>query len=89
MPLLEEALAVEGDDAAGLLAAVLQGMEAERRDHAGFGAVVDAEHAAFEAQGVVIRIAVDRGGKGVVGAADLGLAVGIGGHCAFSPVLPP
>jgi hypothetical protein len=48
-----EALAVEGGDAAGFLAAMLQSVDAER----GYGGCVrgaeDAEHAAFEARLVI------------------------------------
>jgi hypothetical protein len=38
---------VEGDDAGGLLAAMLQGVQPERGDGGGFGMAEDAEHAAF------------------------------------------
>ena len=51
-----EALAVEGDDAGGLLAAVLQGVQAERCDGGGVGMAEDAEHAALLAEPVGIRI---------------------------------
>ena len=51
-----ETLAVEGDDAGGLLAAVLQGVQAERGDGGGVGVTEDAEHAAFLAQPVVVRV---------------------------------
>ena len=39
--------AVEGDDAGGLLAAMLQGVQSERGDGGGFRMAEDAEHAAF------------------------------------------
>ena len=58
-----EAAAVEGDDAGGFLAAMLQGVQAERGDGGGFGVAEDAEHAAFFAQRVAFEIVlrVDRG----------------------------
>ena len=49
-----EALAVEGDDAGGFLAAVLQGVQAERGDGGGVGMAENAEHAAFLAQPVAV-----------------------------------
>ena len=55
----EEALAVGRGDAAGLLAAVLQGVQAERGDGAGFAHAQDAEHAALEARAVVVGVAGD------------------------------
>ena len=51
-----EPLAVEGDDTGGLLAAVLQGMEAERRDRCGVRMAENAEYAALFAQPVGIGI---------------------------------
>ena len=51
-----EALAVEGDDAGGLLAAVLKGVQAERGDGGGVGVAEDAEHAALLAQAIGIWI---------------------------------
>ena len=48
-----EVLAVEGDDAGGFLAAVLQRVQAERGDGGGVGHVPDAEHAAFLVELVV------------------------------------
>ena len=51
-----EALAVEGDDAGGLLAAVLKRMEAERGDGSRVGMAEDAEDAAFLAQPVRLQI---------------------------------
>ena len=52
-----KALAVEGDDAGGFLAAVLQRVQAERGDGGGIGMAEDAEHAAFLAQPVVVGVA--------------------------------
>ena len=51
-----EPFAVERDDAGGLLAAMLEGMQAERRDGGGVGMAEDAEHAAFFAQAVLVEI---------------------------------
>ena len=42
-----KAAAVEGDDAGGLLAAMLKGVESERGDGGSFGVAENAEHAAF------------------------------------------
>ena len=56
-----EPLAVEGDDAGGLLAAVLQGVQAERGDRRGVGMTEDAEYAAFLVQAV--RVEIDAGGR--------------------------
>jgi hypothetical protein len=42
-----ELLAVIGNDAGRFLAAMLQGVEAERGEGRGFGMAEDAEHAAF------------------------------------------
>ena len=46
-PLRMEALAVEGDDAGGFLAAMLQRVQAKRGDGGGVGMTEDAEYAAF------------------------------------------
>ena len=51
-----EALAVEGDDAGGLLAAVLERVQAERGDGGGVRMAEDAEHAALFAQPVGVGI---------------------------------
>ena len=56
-----EDAAVEGDDAGGFLAAMLQGVEAERDDRRGVRVAVDAEDAAFLAQGVAVEVEVQRG----------------------------
>ena len=64
-----EAVAVEADDAGRLLAAVLQGVQAERRDGGGVGVPVDAEYAAFFAQPVAVEDRRrDRGRFGVCSA---------------------
>ena len=42
-----EAAAVEGDDAGGFLAAMLEGVQSKRGDGGGLGVAEDAEHAAF------------------------------------------
>jgi hypothetical protein len=64
MALGVEAFTVEGGDAAGFLAPVLQGVQTERRDGGSLGHAVDAEHAAFEAQLVIVRVAVVGGVPG-------------------------
>ena len=51
-----EPLAVEGDDAGGFLAAVLERVQAERGDRGGVGMAEDAEDAAFFAQPVAVEI---------------------------------
>jgi hypothetical protein len=51
-----KAAAVIGDDAGGFLAAVLKGVEAERRDGGGIWVAVDAEDAAFLAQRIPLQI---------------------------------
>ena len=51
-----EAAAVEGDDAGGFLAAMLEGVQSERGDGGGLGVAEDAEHAAFLAQRVAFEI---------------------------------
>src|SRR5260370_23190231 len=53
-----EPAAVIADDAGGLLAAVLERMQAERRDCGGVRMAVDAEHAAFLAQPVAVEVHV-------------------------------
>ena len=62
-----EAAAVEGDDAGGFLAAMLEGVQAERGDGGGLGMAEDAEHAAFLAQRVAFEIVlqIDRTGVSV------------------------
>ena len=50
--------AVEGDDAGGFLAAMLQGVQSERGDGGGLGMAEDAEHPAFLAQGVAVQIGI-------------------------------
>ncbi|MGX1171095.1 hypothetical protein AB7M16_007361 [Bradyrhizobium sp. USDA 372] len=51
-----KAAAVVGDDAGGLLAAVLQGVKAERGDGRRIRVTVDAEDAAFLAQRIAFQI---------------------------------
>ncbi len=51
-----EPRAVEGDDAGGFLAAMLERMQAERGDGGSVGMAEDAEHAAFLAQPVAVEI---------------------------------
>src|SRR6185437_3532243 len=64
-PALEmEARAVERDDAGRLLAAVLQGVQAERRDGRGVGMAENAEDAAFLAQPVAVKVEEGRFGHG-------------------------
>src|SRR5262249_39985787 len=54
-----EPLAVVGDDAGRLLAAVLERVQAERRDGGGVGMAVDAEHAALLAPPVGVEVEVE------------------------------
>ena len=56
-----EALAVEGDDAGRFLAAMLQRVQAERRDGGGVRMAEDAEHAALLAQAVLVQVDACRG----------------------------
>ena len=56
-----EPLAVEGDDAGGFLAAVLQRVQPERGDRGRIGMTEDTEHATFFAQPVRIGIAAALG----------------------------
>jgi len=46
-------LAIEGNDAAGFLAAMLEGVKPERRSGAGIGMTEDAEDSAFIVEMVV------------------------------------
>ena len=60
-----EALAVEGDDAGGLLAAMLERVQSKRRDRGGVRMIEHAEDAALLAQPVAIKIkGVGVGGGG-------------------------
>ncbi len=69
-----EALAVIGDDAGRLLAAMLEGVQAERGDRRGVGMAENAENAAFLAQAVGVR---DRNRRNISGSApDLVHAAG-------------
>ena len=51
-----EAGAIVGDDAGGFLAAMLQRVQAERGDGGGIRMAENAEHAAFLAQAIGIRV---------------------------------
>ncbi len=55
-PLGMESLAVEGDDAGRFLAAVLEGVQAERGDRGGVRMAEDAEDAALLAQPVAVKV---------------------------------
>ena len=57
-PFRLETASVESDDARRLLAAMLKGMQAERGDRRGVGMAEDAEHAAFFAQAVALKIEI-------------------------------
>jgi hypothetical protein len=57
-----EALAVEGDDAGGFLAAVLECVQAERGYGGGVGMTEYAEYPAFLAQAIGVRIEVVNAG---------------------------
>ena len=54
-----ELLAVEGDDAGRFLAAMLQGVQPERRQGRRVGMPQNAEHAAFFMQRIAIHVIVD------------------------------
>lgn len=58
-----ELLAVEGDDTGGLLAAVLQGMQAERRQRRGFRMAENAEDAALFMKRIAIEIVIVAAGE--------------------------
>jgi hypothetical protein len=53
-----EAVAIEGDDAGGFLAAMLERMQPKRGDGGGVGVAENAEYAAFLAQAVGIHIEI-------------------------------
>jgi hypothetical protein len=63
-PLGVKSASVEGNDARGLLAAMLQSVQSECGDRGGIGVAEDAEHAAFLAQRVAFEIIlqIDRPG---------------------------
>jgi hypothetical protein len=61
-----ELLAIESDDAGCFLAAMLQGMQPERRQCRAVGMPEDAEHTAFLVQRIAIEFVVERGGMGLV-----------------------
>ena len=56
MPLDVEVIAVEGDDSAGLLATMLQGVQAERDQGRGLRRVIDAEDPAIQPGLVIVGI---------------------------------
>jgi hypothetical protein len=56
VPFGMEALTIEGGDAAGFLAAVLQGVQAQRGDGGSLRRVIDAEDSALEAELVVVGV---------------------------------
>ena len=68
-----EPVAVEGDDAGRLLAAMLQRVQAERRDGGRIGMSVDAEYAAFFAQPVAVEIAEGRVPVMVIGCQSISM----------------
>ncbi len=53
-------VAVEGDDARCFLPTMLEGVKAEGRDRRRIRVAIDAEDAAFLAQGVAFEVKVDR-----------------------------
>ena len=53
-----EAVTVEGHDAGSFLAAMLEGVKAERGDGGGIGMTEDAEHTAFLAEHVAVKIEI-------------------------------
>ena len=61
-----EALAVEGDDAGGFLAAVLKCVETQCSDGSGFRVAEYAEDTAFFAQPISIKIEIEIGQLGLV-----------------------
>ena len=75
-----KAVAIEGHDAGSFLAAMLKCVKAKRSDRGGFGMAEDAEHAAFLAERVAVKIEIQVdigfGRRGVAGKALLTV------HCA-------
>ena len=61
MALRVETLAVEGGYAAGFLASVLQGVQAQGGDEAGLWGFENAEDAALEPGSIIVRIAARQG----------------------------
>jgi hypothetical protein len=55
-PLGMKPASVEGNDSRGLLAAVLKGVQPQRRDGGGLGVAENAEHAAFLAQRIAFKV---------------------------------
>ena len=66
-PLGVEVSAVEADDAGRLLAAMLERMQAERREGRSVGMAENAEHAAFLMQAVLVEPGQDSFSVNVVG----------------------
>ena len=56
MPFGMKTLTIEGGDAAGLLATMLQGVKAERHQAGGVRGIPDTEDAAFKSEAVVLWI---------------------------------
>ncbi len=59
-PLGVKSASVEGNDARGLLAAMLQRVQSECGDRGGIGVAEDAEHAAFLAQRVAFKVGISQ-----------------------------
>ena len=83
-----EALAVEGDDAGRFLAAMLQGVQAERGDRGGVGMAEDAEDAAFLAQAVAVEIEI-AGSWRLSELRDHGQGFGRPSRCVIEPHMAP
>ncbi|GAA3078070.1 hypothetical protein GCM10010520_26480 [Rhizobium viscosum] len=66
MAFLMEALAVEGDDTGRFLPAMLQGVEAERRQRRSIVMSQNSENAAFFMQRISVERIVNREGMGLV-----------------------
>jgi hypothetical protein len=60
-------MTVEGNDACRLLSAVLESMEAERRDRRSIRVAVNAEDATFFAQRIAVEVEVHRAGLDLPG----------------------
>ena len=62
MALVMELSAIMGDDTGGFLAAMLQSVQAERRQYAGIGMVENAEDAAFLAKFIARHLIIGKSG---------------------------
>ena len=87
-PLRAEALAVKGDNARGFLAAMLQGVQAQRRDGRRLGMAENAEDAAFLAEAVAVEVELVVKVRGVgfaerVGTRSLGVAIRVAHRRSF------